>query len=135
MEYYWELATALSCSVMGIALAYLVMEYCTQSHLSTEDYGKAIRGLQRTRRFKKITRWFRVIIEPRLWVCSSFFCCCYCKRRSLLWRSRNKNLPIPMVELGERRSWEVNENETATPILPSSDEDHSGRGPSRQESE
>lgn len=46
---------------MTIGFAFVVAEYCTQSHLSTEDYKKAARGLRRTRWFKKHTSLFRDI--------------------------------------------------------------------------
>lgn len=44
---------------MGAAFVFIVVEYCTQSHLSTENYDDAAKGLKRTRRFKKYTAWLR----------------------------------------------------------------------------
>ena len=58
---YWGAATALSCIVMGAGLTYIVHEYCTQSHMSTEDYGRAMQGLRMTRWFRKHTRFWRFI--------------------------------------------------------------------------
>ncbi|KAA6408754.1 MAG: hypothetical protein FRX48_07097 [Lasallia pustulata] len=58
---YWGGATALSIIVMSGGLAYIVHEYCTQSHLSTESYPRAMQGLRLTRRFKKYTAIFRVV--------------------------------------------------------------------------
>ena len=58
---------------MGVAFTFVVVEYCTQSHLSTEDYASAMQGLKRTRRFKKYTAWLRDVpdyiidITKRLW--------------------------------------------------------------------
>ncbi|KAI4275592.1 MAG: hypothetical protein LQ337_003104 [Flavoplaca oasis] len=46
---------------MSVGLAYIVFEYCTQSHLSTEDYDRAMNGLKHTRWFKKHTRFVRVV--------------------------------------------------------------------------
>ena len=46
---------------MSAGLVYIVMEYCTQSHLSTEDYGRAMQGLKQTRRFKRYTLFFRTV--------------------------------------------------------------------------
>ena len=46
---------------MSAGLAYIAVEYCTQGHLSTEDYGRAMEGLKQTRRFKKHTRFIRII--------------------------------------------------------------------------
>ena len=61
VAYHWGIGTVLSTSIMGIAFAFIVIEWCTQSHLSTENYQDAIQGLRRTRRFKKYTAWFRGI--------------------------------------------------------------------------
>lgn len=44
---------------MSIAFAFIVVEWCTQSHLSTENYSDAMQGLGRTRRFRKYTAWLR----------------------------------------------------------------------------
>ena len=46
---------------MAAGLAYIANEYCTQSHLSTEDYGRAMSGLRHTRWFKKQTRFARAV--------------------------------------------------------------------------
>ena len=60
---YWATGTTLSCFIMSVGFAFIVAEWCSQSHLSSEDYGKASRGLRRTRWFKKTTAWFRDIPE------------------------------------------------------------------------
>lgn len=44
---------------MSIAFAFILVEWCTQSHLSTENYDNAMQGLRRTRRFRKYTAWLR----------------------------------------------------------------------------
>lgn len=46
---------------MTVGLAYIVEKYCTQSHLSTEHYGRTMQGLKQTRRYKKHTLYARVI--------------------------------------------------------------------------
>jgi len=48
---------------MSVGLAYIVHEYCTQSHFSTEDYGRAMEGLRRTRRWKRCTRSVGVVLD------------------------------------------------------------------------
>jgi len=58
---YWGASTALSIFVMSVGLAYIVHEYYTQSHFSTEDYGRAMEGLRRTRRWKRCTRSVGVV--------------------------------------------------------------------------
>lgn len=45
-----------------MGLAYIVAEFCTQSHLATEDFGNASEGIRFTRRFKKYTYWFRQLL-------------------------------------------------------------------------
>ncbi len=92
---YWIAATGLSLSVMTAGLAYIVEEYCTQSHLSTEDYGRAMQGLQQTRRFKKHTRFVRIlptyIIKATKWlnhrVSGGRM---RPERRSLVWTAKTK---------------------------------------------
>jgi hypothetical protein len=51
---HWKTGTVLTCIIMAISMAYVVLEWCLQSHLSTESPNDARKGLQRTRRF----RWF-----------------------------------------------------------------------------
>ena len=46
---------------MSAGLIYIAFEYCTQSHICTEDYGRAMQGLKQTRRFKRCTLVFRAI--------------------------------------------------------------------------
>lgn len=60
---YWATATALPCFIMSLGFVFIVTEWCSQSHLSSENYEKASRGLRRTRWFKKHTAWFRDIPE------------------------------------------------------------------------
>ena len=55
--YYWGAATGLSLVVMSTGLVYIVEQYCTQSHISTENYHRAMQGLRFTRWFKKHTRF------------------------------------------------------------------------------
>ena len=55
--YYWGAATGLSLFVMSTGLVYIVEQYCTQSHISTEDYHRAMQGLRFTRWYKKHTRF------------------------------------------------------------------------------
>ncbi|KAL8852266.1 MAG: hypothetical protein Q9221_002868 [Calogaya cf. arnoldii] len=55
--YYWSAGTALSVIVMLASIAFITYEYCTQSHLSSEDYEQAMQGLRITRRFKRYMIW------------------------------------------------------------------------------
>ena len=58
---YWSVGVALSCTVMAAGLWYIVHEYCTQGHMSTEDYGRAMQGLRWTRWYKRHTRFVRFL--------------------------------------------------------------------------
>ncbi|KAL8716428.1 MAG: hypothetical protein Q9220_000335 [cf. Caloplaca sp. 1 TL-2023] len=62
----WRIATGVSLLVMTLGLSYIAFEYCTQSHLSTEDYGRAMMGLKHTRWFKKHTLFIRVVPDAAI---------------------------------------------------------------------
>ena len=53
---------------MLASIAYITTQWCTQSHLNTENYEKAMNGLRRTRRFKRYTVW---IVSVPGWVIGS----------------------------------------------------------------
>lgn len=81
---------------------YIVVEWCLQSHLSTENYEAALRGLRRTRHFRRITypyRWLFDVLIHSFWT-----------RRSVVWtyyvtyepkgempRSRDRALSTPQI--------------------------------------
>jgi hypothetical protein len=58
---YWAAGTALSGAFLLVASIYIFVKWLTQSHLSTENYARAMRGLRRTRRWKRSTTWLRVV--------------------------------------------------------------------------
>lgn len=60
VRWYWGFSTGVSCLFLTVGLIYIVIQYCTQSHLSTEDYESAAKGLKTTRWFKKHTVWLRL---------------------------------------------------------------------------
>jgi hypothetical protein len=60
----WVTGTAISCTVLVLSLAYIVTEWCLQSHLSTLDRDDAREGLQRTRAFRHYTFYAR---QPFQW--------------------------------------------------------------------
>ncbi|MCJ1428298.1 hypothetical protein MMC29_006207 [Sticta canariensis] len=101
VTYYWGFGVALSCAMMTTAFAFIVTEYCTQSHLSTEDYADAAQGLRRTRCFKKYTYFLGVpgyLIEVGKRVCHKIFGRYVDRgRRSLVWTWKTRHLTIPMI--------------------------------------
>lgn len=90
MEYYWGFGTAVSCAVLATSLAFIVVEYCTQSHLSTERYDDAMQGLRAVRRFKKYTHLFRRVPDDVIEFVKRLYHKVFRKgsrggRRSLVW--------------------------------------------------
>lgn len=63
VSYYWDFGTGVSCVFLTAGLVSVVIEYCTQTHLSMEDYDSAAHGLRTTRRFKKYMAWLRIPIN------------------------------------------------------------------------
>ena len=56
---YWIIGVCLSCMIMFTAIAFLVAEWCEQSHLNSEDFDKAMKGLMVTRYYKRYTIYIR----------------------------------------------------------------------------
>ena len=88
---------------MAGAFAFIVTEYCTQSHLSTEGYADAAQGLRRTRRFKKYSFFFGAsgyLIEVGKRVCHKIFGRYVDRgRRSLVWTWKTRYPTIPIIEI------------------------------------
>lgn len=87
---------------MTAGLAYIVEEYCTQSHLSTEHYGRAMQGLKQTRRYKKYTLFARAIpgylIKATKWFDSKISGGkMRSGRRSLVWTAKTKEHQKTMI--------------------------------------
>ena len=75
VEPWWITGVLLSSLIMFIAIAFLVVEWCEQSHLNSVDVDKAMHGLKMTQHFKYRTLWIRRFPD-------------YCIHRSkLMWRT------------------------------------------------
>lgn len=59
VRWNWITGTGISSFVLAIGLAYIVIEWCLQSHLSTSSQDHAREGLQRTRAFRRWTFYLR----------------------------------------------------------------------------
>ncbi|MCJ1270853.1 hypothetical protein MMC22_010750, partial [Lobaria immixta] len=59
VEASWITGVSLSSLIMLTAIAFLVVEWCEQSHLSSVDVNKAMHGLMVTQHFKHRTLWIR----------------------------------------------------------------------------
>lgn len=100
--YYWGSGTALTCAVLTVSLLFIVVEYCTQSHLSTEEYENAARGLWTVRRFKKYTYYFRRVPDYFIDVVKRVFHQLLGNRsrrgrRSLVWSSKVNRPQLPRL--------------------------------------
>ena len=60
---------------MSAGLAYIVVAYGTQSHLSTEHYGRTMHGLKQTHRYKRYTLVFRAIPDMVIKAGKRLFLC------------------------------------------------------------
>lgn len=105
--YYWGSGTALTCSVLTVSLFFIVVEYCTQSHLSTESYESASHGLWAVRKYKKYTYYFRRVPDYFIDVVKRIFHQLLGNRvrggrRSLVWRStvHRHHPPPPRLVIG-----------------------------------
>lgn len=59
VEKYWLVGGCLSCIIMFTAIAFLVVEWCEQSHLNSVNFEKAMNGLMVTRYYKRYTIYIR----------------------------------------------------------------------------
>jgi hypothetical protein len=80
---HWITALCLCLIVMVLSFAFIIAEWCTQSHMATDNYKKAMKGLARTRTFKWLTSPIRdavdfVIIKVKLLIGR--------ERKSLVWK-------------------------------------------------
>ncbi|KAL8800878.1 MAG: hypothetical protein Q9182_004852 [Xanthomendoza sp. 2 TL-2023] len=94
--YYWGFGMGLSVIVMLSTIIFITYEFCTQSHLSSEDYEQAMQGLKTTRWFKRHLIWcynipaavvvgqLKVLLNRILGAAVSP------RRNSLLWTSRSR---------------------------------------------
>ncbi|KAH0562977.1 hypothetical protein GP486_002455 [Trichoglossum hirsutum] len=81
---YWIGALCLSLVIMCLSFAFIIAEWCTQSHLATEDFENAMDGLQRTRAFKWATSRIRNAVD---FVITKFKSITLGQeRKSLVWR-------------------------------------------------
>lgn len=82
----WITGVSLSCLIMLTAIAFLVVEWCEQSHLSSVDVNKAMHGLMVTQHFKYRTLWIRRtpghVFDLSKWLWRTF--------GNLLWSRRSK---------------------------------------------
>ena len=135
VAYHWGIGTALSTSIMGVAFAFIVVEWCTQSHLSTENYQDAMRGLRRTRRIKKYTAWFRGIPNQIITFAKRGWSVVRGRRsqpgagekRSLVWtwQTRGEEELLPVVDKPTISHLEFEAEDASAGLLPRKPPHHS----------
>jgi hypothetical protein len=84
---HWITALALTLVIMGVSFAFIIAEWCTQSHMATHNYEKAMRGLARTRTFKWLTSSVRGVVDFAI---TKFLSLVGRKRRSLVWKKEHE---------------------------------------------
>lgn len=78
----WITGTAIACSSMFLAACYIVLEWCLQSHLGTEDQARARRGLARVRVFRWMVFWLRYPFVCCVLFINGLQDCLFCNRNS-----------------------------------------------------
>ena len=97
VEGHWIAALCLTLIIMLVSFAFIIEEWCTQSHMATHHYKKAMRGLARTRTFKRLTSPIREVID---FVITKFKLLIGKKRRSLIWKKGHERVPSITVLTG-----------------------------------
>jgi hypothetical protein len=94
---HWVTALVLTLIIMLLSFAFIIAEWCTQSHMATYNYEKAMRGLRRTRTFKWLTSPIREIADFGITKSKSLI---GRKRRSLIWKKDRGQVPDSTVLTG-----------------------------------
>lgn len=113
VKYSWKIGTAIATTSIGFSMSYIVLEastviacnskisltdqaqWCLQSHLSTENYEDASRGLRKTRYYRRLTMPFRRASRTMFSVFGSVSCWAFKStklkfrdQKSLLWTQK-----------------------------------------------
>lgn len=133
---YWVSGTAISVTFMSLAITYVFVEWCVQSHLSTTDMRKAANGLQHTRRF-------RVLLSPLRWLIWNL--CWWDRKTALKWTKHDgqdaahfgRSGTFQVLEAGASPTQPTDggmalnrDNQERTLAVPSFDRTSSSRSPS-----
>ncbi|KAF2658975.1 hypothetical protein K491DRAFT_689578 [Lophiostoma macrostomum CBS 122681] len=105
---YWIEGTVTTCFFMALGMGYIVLEWLLQSHLSTENYHDAAKGLKRVRRFKRFTSWIRIPSTLLVLVIDNFLSACKLRKTSerkvLVW-SKN-GMGASMIDVDAKESFD-----------------------------
>ena len=109
---YWGLGTATSMSVMAFSFAFIIWEWCTQSHLCSSNYKKAASGLKTTRRFKKYTYHIRNFADTTIELVKLLF---RGRRHDHDLRGRRSVLWTSKTHSQKRKLWETHRSHDGSP--------------------
>lgn len=94
---YWIQGTIITCTFMALGMAYIVLEWLLQAHLSTENYKDAMEGLKRVRRFRRYTHWIRYPSAVIVILINNLLSACKLrstgKRNVLVWSKETRYKP------------------------------------------
>jgi hypothetical protein len=86
---HWITALCLSLIVMALSFAFIIAEWCTQSHMVADNYKKAMRGLARTRTFKWLSSPIRDAVD---FVITKVQLLKGRERKSLVWKKSHRQV-------------------------------------------
>jgi len=109
VQRHWITALCLTLIIMLVSFAFIIVEWCTQSHMATHSYARAMRGLARTRTFKRLTYPISGTMDFAI---TKFKLLFGNKRRSLVWRKDHEDFQDITVLVGAapKQSIELVEN-------------------------
>ncbi|KIW02554.1 uncharacterized protein PV09_06009 [Verruconis gallopava] len=119
----WVTGTVISGTILSAGLAYVVTEWCLQSHLSTLDRDAAREGLQRTRAFRRYTYYAR---QPLQWLVLQINGLWYIfnpperKQKTLVW-TKDITCRHHLHCCKERTPWIAYEMQRDSQILPAAE--------------
>lgn len=94
---YWIQGTVITCTLMIMGMAYVILEWLLQAHLSTENYNDAMQGLKRVRVFRRYTHWIRLPAAALVILINNLMSACRLrsngKRNVLVWSKETRRKP------------------------------------------
>jgi uncharacterized membrane protein len=91
---HWITALCLTLVIMLVSFAFIIIEWCTQSHMATHNYAEAMRGLARTRTFKWLASPFSELMDFTITKFKGLF---GKERKSLVWRKKDEVREITVI--------------------------------------
>ncbi len=105
---------------MLVSFAFIIIEWCTQSHMATHNHAEAIRGLARTRTFKWLVSPFSGLKDFTITKSKVLF---GKKRKSLVWRKKEEVRQMTVITGSKLKQSDKVLEETCQNIGPEKGED------------